>query len=76
MFFISERVVRGHMTRQFDEPEWSPLLELAPDHIDDFEGRAFAYIWSEGIREEDEPGSYREVDPQRILKEVLRHRQV
>ena len=93
MFFTSDRIVRGHMTRQSDKPEWGPFLELAPDHVDDFmwmfevelesglrlhaykhietrkylhldkEGRAFAYIWPDEIRDADEPGSYREVDP-------------
>lgn len=42
-------------------------------HLDK-EGRAFVYIWPDVFRE-DEPGSYREVDPQRILKEVLRLRE-
>jgi hypothetical protein len=42
-------------------------------HLDK-EGRAFVYLWSGEICDED-PG-YREVDPQRILKEVLRHREV
>jgi hypothetical protein len=102
--FTSDRIVRGEMTSQYDKPEWGPLLELAPDHIDDFmwmfevelesglrlnaykhietrkylhldkEGRAFAYIWPDDIRDVDEPGSYREVDPQRVLMEVLRRR--
>lgn len=36
MFFTSDRVVRGNLTHQYDKPEWAPLLELAPDHIDDF----------------------------------------
>jgi hypothetical protein len=106
MFFTSERIVRGEMTHQYDKPEWAPLLDLAPDHIDDFmwmfevelesglrlhaykhietrkylhldkEGRAFVYIWPgpDDIGNEDESNSYREVDPQRILKEVLRRR--
>ena len=104
MLFTSDRIVRGNLTHQYDEPEWGPLLELAPDHIDEFmwmsevelesglrlhiykhietrkslhldkEGRAFVYLWSDEIRDEDEPGTYREVDPQRILKEVLRQR--
>jgi hypothetical protein len=104
MLFTSDRIVRGKLTHQFDEPEWGPLLELAPDHIDEFmwmaevelesglrlhiykhietrkslhldkEGRAFVYLWSEEIRDKDEPGSYRQVDPQRIHKEVLRLR--
>lgn len=42
-------------------------------HLDK-EGRAFVYIWPEKIGKGDEPGAYREVDPQRILSEVLRHR--
>lgn len=104
MLFTSDRIVRGTLTHQYDKPEWGPLLELAPDHIDDFmwmseielesglrlhiykhietrktlhldkEGRAFVFLWSEKIRDEDEPGSYREVDPRRMLKEVLRRR--
>jgi hypothetical protein len=106
MLFTSDRIVRGHSTHQYDKPEWGPLLELAPSHIDDFmwmfeielesglrlhaykhietrkclhldkEGRAFVYIWpkDEAIRKVDEWGSYREVDPRRILREVLRHR--
>jgi hypothetical protein len=104
MLFTSDRVVRGNSTPQYDKPEWGPLLELAPAHIDDFmwmfevelesglrlhaykhietrkylhldqEGRAFVYLWSEEISDKDEPGSYREVDPQRILREVLRRR--
>lgn len=104
MFFTSDRIVRGDMTRQYDKPEWGPLLDLAPDDIDDFmwmfevelesglrlhaykhietrkylhldrEGRAFVYLWPEEIDDRDEPGSYREVDPQRILREVLRRR--
>lgn len=103
MLFTSDRIVHGSPTRQYDNPEWGPLLELTPDHIDEFmwmceielesglrlhnykhietrknlhldkEGRAFAYIWPEKTREEGEPGSYREVDPQHMLKEVLRH---
>lgn len=40
----------------------------------DREGRAFVYLWPETIIDKDEPGSYREVDPQRILREVLRRR--
>lgn len=101
--FTSERVVRGESTRNHDEPNWEPLLELAPTHIEDFmwmfevelasglrlhvfkhietrkylhldaEGRAFAYLWDESIPI-DEPGTYREVDPQRMLREVLRSR--
>jgi hypothetical protein len=101
MFFTSDRVVRGETTDQHEKPEWGPLLELAPAHIDDFmwmcevelesglrlhaykhietrkylhldmEGRAFAYIPPKVFRE-DEPSSYREVDPRRVLKEVLR----
>lgn len=39
-------------------------------HLDK-EGRAFVYIWPEEIKDEDEPGSYREVDPQRLLRLVL-----
>jgi hypothetical protein len=39
-------------------------------HLDK-EGRAFVYIPPKVFRE-DEPSSYREVDPQRLLKEVLR----
>jgi len=42
-------------------------------HLDK-EGRAFVYLWPEEIIDTDEPGSYREVDPQRILREVLRRR--
>jgi hypothetical protein len=42
-------------------------------HLDK-EGRAFVYLWPEKIVDKDEPGSYREVDPQRILREVLRRR--
>lgn len=34
--FTSDRIVRGEMTAQYDTPNWDPLLELAPDHIDDF----------------------------------------
>jgi hypothetical protein len=105
MLFTSDRIVRGHMTRQYDKPEWGPLLDLAADHIDDFmwmfevelesglrlhaykhietrkylhldkEGRAFVYLWPENdISEDGEPSSYREVDPHRILREVLRRR--
>jgi hypothetical protein len=55
MLFTSDRIVRGHSTHQYDKPEWGPLLELAPGHIDDF-------MWMF------------EVDPQRILREVLRQR--
>ena len=102
--FTSDRIVRGEMTGQYDKPEWGPLLELAPDHVDDFmwmfevelesglrlhaykhietrkylhldkEGRAFAYIWPDDTLDAGEPGSYREVDPQRVLREVLRRR--
>lgn len=101
MLFTSDRVVYGESTGQ-REPEWAPLLDLAPDHIDDFmwmfevelesglrlhaykhietrkylhldkEGRAFAYLWT-GEACDDDPG-YREVDPRRMLKEVLRQR--
>ncbi len=103
VMFISDRIVRGEMTAQYDSPNWDPLLELAPDHIDDFmwmfevqlesglrlhaykhwetrkylhldtEGRAFAYIPPRSYKE-DKPASYREVDPTRILREVLRRR--
>ncbi len=102
MFFTSDRVVHGETTGQYDKPEWAPLLELTPDHIDEFmwmfeveldsglrlhaykhietrkylhldkEGRAFVYLWS-GEECEEDPG-YREVDPRRMLKEVLRRR--
>jgi hypothetical protein len=34
--FTSDRTVRGEMTGQYETPNWDPLLELAPDHIDDF----------------------------------------
>ena len=34
--FRSERIVRGETTENFTEPNWQPLLELAPEHIDDF----------------------------------------
>lgn len=101
--FTSDRTVRGLTTDQYDTPNWDPLLELAPDHIDDFmwmfevqlesglrlhaykhhetrkylhldtEGRAFAYIPPRRFRA-NEPSSYREVDPCRILREVLRQR--
>jgi hypothetical protein len=104
MFFTSDRIVRGKMTVQYDRPEWGPLLDLAPDHVEDFmwmfevelesglrlhaykhietrkylhldkEGRAFVYLWPEEITDKNEPGSYREVDPQRLLREVLRRR--
>lgn len=104
MFFTSDRVVRGESTDQHEKPEWAPLLELAPEHIDEFmwmfevelesglrlhvykhietrkslhldtEGRAFVYLWS-GECCDGDPG-YREVDPQSILREVLRHRAV
>ena len=104
MFFTSDRIVRGEPTHQYDSPEWGPLLELAPDHIDEFmwmseielesglrlhiykhietrknlhldkEGRAFVFLWPEKIRDGDEPGSYREVDPRHMLQEVLRRR--
>jgi hypothetical protein len=36
MLFTSDRVVHGKSTGQYDKPEWGPLLELAPDHIDEF----------------------------------------
>jgi len=73
MFFTSDRVVHGKTTGQYDEPEWAPLLELTPDHIDEFMWmRAFVYLWS-GEECEEDPG-YREVDPRRMLKEVLRRR--
>jgi hypothetical protein len=42
-------------------------------HLDK-EGRAFGYIWSDDLRDDDEPGSYREVDRQSVLREVLRQR--
>jgi hypothetical protein len=105
MFFTSDRIVRGVMTGQYDKPDWEPLLELAPDHVDEFmwmfevelesglrlhaykhidtrkylhldkEGRAFVYIWPEKIRDDDEPGSYREVNSRRLLDLVLEWRQ-
>jgi hypothetical protein len=59
MLFTSDRIVRGSLTHQYDEPEWDPC---------------FVYLWPDEIRDEDEPGTYREVDPQHILKEVLRQR--
>lgn len=36
MLFTSDRIVHGHSTHQYDKPEWGPLLQLAPGHIDDF----------------------------------------
>jgi hypothetical protein len=33
--FTSDRTVRGEMAGH-NAPNWDPLLELAPDHIDDF----------------------------------------
>jgi hypothetical protein len=101
--FISDRIVRGEMTGNYETPNWDPLLELAREDIDDFmwmfevelesglrlqafkhretrkylhldgEGRAFAYLWPKSDSK-DEQSSYREVDPQRILREVLRRR--
>jgi hypothetical protein len=101
--FVSDRIVRGESTRNWENPNWEPLLELAPEHIDDFmwmfevklesglrlhafkhietrkylhldtEGRAFAYIRDES-KSVDEPSCYCQVDPERILREVLRQR--
>lgn len=34
--FTSDRVVHGKTTGQHDEPEWAPLVELTPDHVDEF----------------------------------------
>jgi hypothetical protein len=42
-------------------------------HLDK-EGRAFVYIWPDEF-DSDEPGSYREVDPERLLNLVLEGRQ-
>ncbi|HET7443589.1 MAG TPA: hypothetical protein VFJ57_02920 [Solirubrobacterales bacterium] len=28
--------IRGRMTRNFDRPEWGPLIELAPEYVDGF----------------------------------------
>lgn len=42
-------------------------------HLDK-EGRAFVYIWPDEIKDDDEPGSYREVDPKRLLDLVLERR--
>lgn len=59
----------------------SGLRLHAYKHIDtrkslhlDKEGRAFVYIWPEDTRDDDEPGSYREVDPKRLLDLVLERR--
>jgi len=101
--FTSDRIVRGRRTNQYDTPNWEPLLELAPDHVEGFmwmfevelesglrlhaykhwearkylhldtEGRAFVYLEPRDF-EEDESASYREVDPELILREVLRSR--
>lgn len=30
------RPIQGRMTRNYERPDWAPLVELAPDHIDDF----------------------------------------
>ncbi len=30
------RPIQGRMTRNFERPDWAPLVELAPDHVDDF----------------------------------------
>jgi hypothetical protein len=105
MLFTSDRTVRGEMTSQYDKPDWEPLLDLSPEHVDEFmwmfevelesglrlhaykhietrkylhldkEDRAFVYVWPDEIRDEDEPGSYREVDPKRLLDLVLERRQ-
>jgi hypothetical protein len=90
--FTGREANRGEMTHE-REPNWNPLLALAPDEVDDFmwmfavelesglrlhafkhietrrylhldsEGRAFVY---------QEPNLYREVEPERILRLVLK----
>lgn len=30
------RPIHGRMTRNFEHPDWGPLVELAPEHVDDF----------------------------------------
>jgi hypothetical protein len=30
------RPIQGRMLRNFDRPDWGPLVELAPDHVDEF----------------------------------------
>ncbi|MGV1046910.1 MAG: hypothetical protein ACOYD4_00085 [Solirubrobacterales bacterium] len=30
------RPIQGRMTRNYERPEWGPLIELAPDHVGDF----------------------------------------
>ncbi|HEX2391536.1 MAG TPA: hypothetical protein VHI77_01320 [Solirubrobacterales bacterium] len=28
--------IKGRMTRNYERPDWEPLIELAPEHVDDF----------------------------------------
>lgn len=30
------RPIKGRMTRDWEHPDWGPLVELAPDHVDEF----------------------------------------
>jgi hypothetical protein len=30
------RPIQGRMTRNWERPDWAPLVELAPDHVDEF----------------------------------------
>jgi hypothetical protein len=76
------RPIQGRMTRNYKHPDWGPLVQLAPDHVDEFmwmfevelengvalhaykhretrhylhldsAGRAFVYIWNEGLAAE------------------------
>jgi hypothetical protein len=94
------RPIQGRMTRNYKHPDWGPLVELAPDHVDEFmwmfevelengvalhaykhretrhylhldsAGRAFVYIWNEGLAADDD-GRYEEVDSEWLLKLVL-----
>jgi hypothetical protein len=70
MLFTGDRIVRGHSTHlhAYKHIETRKYLHL------DKEGRAFVYLWPEEDIDKDEPDSYREVDPQHILREVLRRR--
>jgi hypothetical protein len=71
MFFTSDRIVRGTSTRKY-EPGWEPLLELAPEHIDEFMWM-FEVELESGLRLH----AYKHIETRKylhILKEVLRRR--
>ena len=70
---MEPKPIRGRVLR-VDAPEWEPLLNLVPDHVDDFmwmytavlaaqDGRTFVFV---------PKTRYQEVNPEWLLERVLR----